>query len=79
MCLVQAFGSLEGRPVSELVEAARRAEVKVREYTPVEGESLEEVDRRLSEFQKSMLRYSGLSRHALFYLLCTLLSVMLAS
>lgn len=63
VCLVQAFGSLEGQPVSELVEAARRAEVKVREYTPVDGESLEEVDRRLSEFLKYMLRYIGLSDH----------------
>lgn len=35
----------------------------MREYTPVDGESLEEVDRRLSEFLKNMLRYIGLSDH----------------
>lgn len=56
LSVVQAFGSLEGQPVSVLVEAAMRAEVKVMQYTPVEGESLEEVDRRQREFLKSMLR-----------------------
>lgn len=54
---VQAFGCLEGQPVSELVEAARRARVKVRQYTPIGGESLEEVDSRLHDFLKSVLRY----------------------
>ena len=54
--LAQAFGSLEGQPVAVLVQAAERARVKVKEYTPAGGETLEAVNGRIREFLVEMFR-----------------------
>ena len=43
--------------MSELVEAAGRAQVRAREYTPSGGETLEAVDHRLALFLAELFRY----------------------
>ena len=57
MADTQGFGCLEGLPVSELVEAAGKAQVRAREYTPSGGETLEAVDHRLALFLAELFRY----------------------
>jgi broad specificity phosphatase PhoE len=52
----RGFGCLEGLPVSELVAAAGRAQVRVGEYTPRGGETLEAVDHRLAAFLAELFR-----------------------
>ena len=43
--------------MSELVAAAGRAQVRVGEYTPRGGETLEAVDHRLAAFLAELFRY----------------------
>lgn len=47
---------MEGRAISELVEAARSAGESVREYTPCGGESLPAVDSRVSAFLDALFQ-----------------------
>jgi broad specificity phosphatase PhoE len=52
----RGYGSHEGRPLTELVDAARQAGVSVKDYTPSGGETQDSVDERLSFFLGDLCR-----------------------
>lgn len=59
----QAFGTLEGQPLSSLVQAASSAGVSVREFTPPGGESLPAVGSRVAAFLSDLLRSVSAATH----------------
>ncbi|CAI8045847.1 Fructose-2,6-bisphosphatase TIGAR [Geodia barretti] len=52
----RGYGIHEGRPLTELVDAAREAGVSVKDYTPSGGETQDSVDERLSSFLSDLCR-----------------------